>query len=226
MATEAQIAANRANSTHSTGPRTPTGLANSSANATSFGLFTVQDFVAEGENDAHAAFIATWRNQLLPVGPIEETFAIEITRAAWRLRRCARVESELAPANQLDPMLDPASAPIQTAVDRAHLHAHNKLRRSITELRRIQTERQFRETTFPEDVDPELGLASARDLAKFFAAQARHQLTERRLNDLINMEAIVDATAPPANWVRSAQQQNNAGHMAESSGHMAESVII
>jgi hypothetical protein len=220
MASAAQIAANRNNAARSTGPRTPEGKARAAANAISFGLFNVRDFVAPGEDAEYAQFVAAWRSHLSPTGPAEEAFAIEITRAAWRLRRCALVESELGDhdlaanpqpsADHIDPMLDPETQPLQNALDRAHLNAHNKLRRSIAELRRLQTENHFRAGAFPDDTDHELGLTDCRDLAKDFAARSRHQMTERRLNQLATIEDVIEATIPkPAeDWLRSAENQN------------------
>ena len=48
---EAQHAANKANAAHSTGPKTPTGKSRSSKNRLTFGLFTISDFVREGDSN-------------------------------------------------------------------------------------------------------------------------------------------------------------------------------
>jgi hypothetical protein len=174
------------------------------SNAISFGLFSVTDFVRPAEAPEYATFTAAWRKQLAATGPAEETIAIEITRAAWRLRRCALTESELAdPAadQQLDPLIDPATAPLQTAIDRAHTNAHSRLLRSMAELRRLQTERQFREVLLgdgKEDndeatTDPTLGLANCQEIARNHASEARRKLW-------------VVPPAPAENWVCSAQK--------------------
>jgi hypothetical protein len=204
MATPAQIAANRRNAEHSTGARSPEGKARVASNAISFGLFSVTDFVRPAEAPEYATFIAAWRKQLAATGPAEETIAVEITRAAWRLRRCALTESELAdPAadRQLDPLIDPATAPLQTAIDRAHTNAHSRLLRSMAELRRLQTERHFREALLGDDqeasdretADPTLGLTNCMNLTKVYAIEARRKLW-------------VLPPAPTQNWVCSADQ--------------------
>lgn len=197
MATAAQIEANRQNALRSTGPRTPEGKARAAANAISLGLFTTRDFVAEGDESEYGQFVAVWCQHLQPTGPAEETFAIEIIRAAWRLRRCAFIESNLEPGSpELDPMLDPATQLLQLTVDRAHSSAQNKLRRSIAELRRIQTERHYREFVIPENIDSALGLADFRSLDKSFARMDRASDNQ-------------PSTVPdPENWLRSAENQN------------------
>jgi len=53
------------------------------------GLFAVHNFVRPEEEAGHTTFAEAWSKQLAATGPAEEAFAIEITRAAWRLRRCA-----------------------------------------------------------------------------------------------------------------------------------------
>jgi hypothetical protein len=222
MATPAQIAANQRNAANSTGPRTAEGKSRSAANATTFGLFTTNDFVLPEEQSEYQHFTANWHEELQPTGPSEEAFAIEIVRAAWRLRRCSAVEARLETILS-DPMLDPTTAPIQTAVDRAHTRAHGILRRSITELRLLQTERQIRERLLNADDNPNLGLASTRQFLAAIAADDRAHMKRRRLEGLHTVEDIIDATLPPCapqtptqapkpseNWLRSVPTARNA----------------
>ena len=75
MATEAQIEANRRNAQHSTGPRTEAGKANSSRNATKFGLFSTNNCVLPGEEEFYDHFCHTIWDSLVPVGSIEELTA-------------------------------------------------------------------------------------------------------------------------------------------------------
>jgi hypothetical protein len=217
MATTAQIEANRRNSHFSTGPRTLEGKARAAANSISFGLFTTRDFVAPGQEAEYAQFVDAWRKHLQASGPAEETFAIEITRAAWRLRRCALVESNLADhdraaaeinAEQLDPMLDPETRLFQLSVDRAHTSAQNKLRRTIVELRRIQTERHYREYVIPENMDPALGLADFRSLDKSFDEKERAGKRNSSFEDLIDAAVGQPIVPGSENWLRFAENQN------------------
>ena len=89
MPTEAQIDANRRNAQQSTGPRTEAGKANSSRNATKFGLFATNNCVLPGDEDLYDHLCHSLWDALAPVGPLEEVTAGEYVRATWLLRRCA-----------------------------------------------------------------------------------------------------------------------------------------
>jgi hypothetical protein len=136
MATAAQIAANQ-------------------TNAVTFGLFTNRDFVLPNENEEYAALSSALRAELNPQGTLEETFATAILGATWRLRRCAAVEARMAlaanEADALDPMeADEPTRRLQISIDRSRAQAHNLLRRSLTELRRLQTQRNIRVELFDD----------------------------------------------------------------------------
>jgi hypothetical protein len=180
MATEAQIAANRINAQASTGATTAAGKARSSRNALSTGLFSRGDFVLPDEQAQYAEFCASFQTHLEPEGPIEQTLTAEIIHAAWRMRRCSAVAAGLT--GSLDPMVDPAAAQTQQAVDRARNDAHRAFQRSLSELRRLQTERQFRTESFPEDFDPPaLGIASFKDMAPALMIDTQRQLLLQKL---------------------------------------------
>jgi hypothetical protein len=180
MATEAQIAANRINAQASTGAATAAGKARSSRNALSSGLFSRGDFVLPDEQAQYAEFCASFQTHLEPEGPIEQTLSAEIIHAAWRMRRCSAVAAGLT--GSLDPMVDPAAAQTQQAVDRARNDAHRAFQRSLSELRRLQTERQFRTESFPEDFDPPaLGIASFKDMAPALMIDTQRQLLLQKL---------------------------------------------
>ena len=142
MATIAQIAANRENALSSTGPKTEEGKSRTARNAVSQGLFAMKDFVLPEESLEHEQFCDAFWLELGPTGPMQETYATEIVRAAWRLRRCGLVEANLASESAIDPMQNEANFKIQTAVDRARAQANSILRRSHAELRRLKTEQR------------------------------------------------------------------------------------
>ncbi|HEX4133230.1 MAG TPA: SEC-C domain-containing protein [Bryobacteraceae bacterium] len=184
MATDAQLAANRANAQASTGPATATGKANSSRNALSSGLFSQGDFVRTDEHEQYAEFCGAFTKDLAPQGAIELTLSAEIIHAAWRLRRCSAIEATLTPANGLDPIADEASeGRAWRAVDRARAQATRTLHRTIAELRRIQTERQHRVEFLPKDFDRSVGLASLRDILPSSAAGVQRRLLQHKLGN-------------------------------------------
>ena len=59
------------------------------------GLFSAGDFVLRDETEIYTEFCAAYEADLVPVGPVEQTFAAEIIHAAWRLRRCSTLEDSI-----------------------------------------------------------------------------------------------------------------------------------
>ncbi|HEY3824346.1 MAG TPA: SEC-C metal-binding domain-containing protein [Bryobacteraceae bacterium] len=191
MATDAQIAANRANAQASTGPATAAGKANSSRNALSSGLFSQGDFVRSDEHEQYAEFCGAFTKDLAPQGAIELTLSAEIIHAAWRLRRCSAIEATLTPANDLDPIADEASeGRAWRAVDRARAQATRTLHRTIAELRRIQTERQHR-AEFLQDFDRSVGLASLRDFLPPSPMDVRRRLFQNKKTEFTKQSQSV-----------------------------------
>ena len=145
MTSERQMAANRANALHSTGPKTPEGKAVVRLNALRHGLLT-RDVVLPGE-DADA-FEDLWnqvRADRSPVGPIEEVLVDRIVNAMWRLQRLARVETALFhwrvygfKADRLShevrsyekTILDPMVLPVEITDKAAHAEAKEALGRA------------------------------------------------------------------------------------------------
>ncbi|HKD07116.1 MAG TPA: SEC-C metal-binding domain-containing protein [Bryobacteraceae bacterium] len=123
--------------TTATGPRTPEGKARSSQNATKIGLYTARDFILKGEEDEYIEGFNDLMRELDPQTPLEKLFATEIMSANWRLRRCRVIEADLA----LQPETDEKT---QRSVDRARTQSHVIVRRSMSELRKLQTERVIR----------------------------------------------------------------------------------
>jgi SEC-C motif len=202
MATEAQIAANRRNAESSTGPRTKDGKSRSSRNAVTFGIYSAADFVLPEDSRLYHHFCDNFRRELSPESPFEQTLAAEIVHAAWRLRRCSVVESNMVESgidSQLDPMADPAAAPTQNAVDRARAQSHRNLYRATAELRRLQTERQVRVECLPKDFDINGigGLTSIKDLEPILALDLRRKLLIHKLEGTDTLETIMRLTNPP-----------------------------
>jgi hypothetical protein len=202
MPTEAQTAANIANAHASTGPRTPSGKDASSRNATTLGLFTLHDFVRPAECDEYSQLGEGLRAQLNPEGALEDAFAAAIIGAAWRLRRCALLEARMAQTCELDPMEDDSASPLQTSVDRARAQSHNLLRRSIAELRRLQTQRTIRLELFAAAEAPTPNLTSYSDVGICLNSHDRGKLLARKLDGIDTVAAVagfgIEAPAPAA----------------------------
>src|SRR5580658_276878 len=134
------------------------------------------NFVRPEEESIWKDFNASFWSQFAPVGPVEAFLATEIVRAAWRIRRCNNAEAVLI--NHLsdplqDPMQDPATISTQTVIDRSRSQAEHSFGRSIPELRRIQTERQFRNESFPEGTSlASFGVASFKQILPAMARKS------------------------------------------------------
>jgi hypothetical protein len=146
--------------TRHTGPRTEAGKAISSRNSTKHGLFAQRDFVLEGEDEEYARTFTELMTELSPGSVLEQTFATEIMGATWRLRRCGILEFDLARSEDRGPDAQDA---IQKSIDRARFQSHNILRRSLGELRKLQTERHTRILQLPDGPVPtDLGVTDTR----------------------------------------------------------------
>ena len=87
-----KVTANRANSSHSTGPKSSAGKAKSRLNALKHGLRAEQVVIPGEDPQAFEAECAAWSADWQPRS---HTRAILVERAAatsWRLRRCVRIE--------------------------------------------------------------------------------------------------------------------------------------
>jgi hypothetical protein len=192
---------NEANHNGPTGPRTEEGKAISSQNALQTGLFAKQDFVLPDEYVEYSQTQLVLMNELSPEGILEQTFADEIMSANWRLRRCRLTEAALAMRSLEDATFDDEKLDRkQRSIDRARTAAHSVLRRSMAELRRLQTERQTRlevdETEFPglTDTVKVLRAIKAAETDDYRqppepAPAARQRIT---LADLENLMALAD----------------------------------
>jgi hypothetical protein len=95
MASDARIAANRANAEKSTGPRSEEGKAASSRNALKHGMTARSYIVFDEEWDDFLAFHEKLRQDYEPRGTAEEEIVERIVMAAWCLRRCWRIEAAM-----------------------------------------------------------------------------------------------------------------------------------
>jgi hypothetical protein len=163
----------------STGPTTETGKERSSRNATKNGLFSAHDLILDSETEEYAQTLTSLFYQLSPEGVLEETFVSEIMTATWRLRRCRILEQNLT--TELPPK-------DQTSVDRARAQSHNILRRSMAELRKLQTERTIRLQLTDLEIP---GLADSKQVLVTLALHKKQALDSRKSADLDTLEGLM-----------------------------------
>jgi hypothetical protein len=163
MATPAQLAANRANAQHSTGPRSVEGKSASRFNALKHGIHA-ETAVIPGEDPAeYDELAAEYRHRFLPETP-DETYHVQtMIDSDWQKRRLGQLETELyvilaaeAPGLSMAAALLSASPAAKLlARTQRQLAAHQRAwYRAFTELRR-QREREEDEVFEPASVPAE-----------------------------------------------------------------------
>jgi hypothetical protein len=90
-----RAAINRANSAHSTGPRTESGKQRSSQNALSHGLTARTAVLPTEDPDTYQRHIQQFLDEYAPATPTETQLVHEIGNTAWRLNRIPFLEAEL-----------------------------------------------------------------------------------------------------------------------------------
>ena len=163
MATDAQIAANRANAQLSSGPTSETGKATCSQNAVRHSLTARGLIVLPGQEETFAGFEDCYRRDLQPITELEESIFKVILESAWNLERCRRAQAQLyaqAEDAGVDPLLDEAIEAKYGRIQKYARQYQNSMFRALRELARLQTEAQFRHHIRPltseEACDPEL----------------------------------------------------------------------
>jgi len=91
----ARTARNRANASHSTGPKTEAGKKRSSLNAYRHGLSGQTIILPAEDLDAYHKFTQQFFNDLKPVGTIEKQLVQSLADTSWRLNRVAALENNL-----------------------------------------------------------------------------------------------------------------------------------
>jgi hypothetical protein len=187
MSTPNRIEINRANSQHSTGPKTEAGKQRSSLNALRHGL--TGQLVVMPTEDLHAyqRHLTSFTDEYYPKGATEAHLVQALADASWRLNRVAVLEANLltlAAANQPDPLAD-APGQIQAAMAIvASLESQSKALANLS-LHSQRLSRQFEKT-----------VAQLRELQKIRHAKEKHDLDN--LLDVVKMYECKGETYRPS----------------------------
>ncbi len=150
-----RAAINRANSLHSTGPRTLAGKLRSSLNALQHGLTSRTAVLPTEDPAAFERHIQQFLAEYQPATPTETQLVHELANTAWRLNRIPLLEAQfLARAAALP--ADPESNPSMTfdifdahrAIATLGLYSQRlsrQFQKTLTHLRDLQAERRERE---------------------------------------------------------------------------------
>ncbi len=203
MSTPAQRMASIANAQASTGPRSEEGLATSSKNAIKTGLYAATDFIRPGEEAHYAAIARRLQTELVPVTLLEENLVDEILRAMWKLTRCAQIEgafaAQLATGSEPapDPMQHESAARLQLSVDRARAQSHRLLHKCTAELRKLQTERQYRNESLPAGTDiAHFGICDWQSISKALEQKITATARRQQRASMAELDAMLDAPLP------------------------------
>jgi hypothetical protein len=136
-----RTAINRANSRHSTGPRTDSGKQRSSLNALRHGLTAASAVLPSEDQAAYDTHRRQFLDEYQPATPTETQLTQELIDTAWRLKRIPLLESELFSQNPSPQTLIPMLATLG-------LHYHRlsrQFQKAVDHLRDIQADRAERE---------------------------------------------------------------------------------
>jgi hypothetical protein len=164
---------NRANSQHSTGPKTEAGKWRSSLNALRHGL-TGQIVVMPTEDLAcYRSHVKSFTDEYHPKGATEAQLVQQLADTSWRLNRAAALEADLltlAAARQPDPLAEAPDEVQATMAIAAALESQSKALMNLS-LHTQRLSRQFERT-----------VTQLRDIQKTRLAAERDQL-----DDLVNI---------------------------------------
>ena len=172
MTSDKQIEANRRNAHKSTGPRTQEGKARVGSNAVKHGLLS-QDVLVPGEDrEALRELSEQLREELEPVGELEDILVDRIVAAHWRLRRLGRVEADIfinfyRASNNLGGafMQDSHHANAFSKLSRYEVPIERSLYKALHELQRLQAARRAEDNVSPPlAIDVEVSGGSGKGL--------------------------------------------------------------
>jgi len=159
----AQLAANRANAQHSTGPKTEQGKTTASLNAVKTALTGRTVLLPTDDAAEYERFLRAYEKEFKPVGQRESDLVQSIADLSWRLRRIPALEAaifarghlEFAESfNEHNPSLRPSMIELETFLkyekQLRNLHVQEarlsrRREKETAELRQLQQERKGKE---------------------------------------------------------------------------------
>jgi len=143
-----RAAINRANSQHSTGPRTEAGKQRSALNALTHGLTCRTAVLPSEDPAAYEQHRRQFLEEYRPATPTETQLVHELADTSWRLNRIPLLEADLLSRAQSPAPSPQSPAPAVAALATLGLHGQRLSRqfhKTLEHLREIQLERRQRE---------------------------------------------------------------------------------
>ena len=140
-----RTAINRANSEHSTGPRTDEGKARSSQNALRHGLLSRTPVLPSEDQAAYEQHCRQFFDEYRPATPTETQLTQELADTAWRLNRIPALEANLLKRAGQAMEVDIADATRTLSTLGLHgARLSRQFQKTLQQLREIQTDRHER----------------------------------------------------------------------------------
>jgi hypothetical protein len=133
-----RTAINRANSQHSTGPRTDSCKQRSSLNALRHGLTAASAILPSEDQAAYDAHRSGFFDEYQPATPTETQLVQELVDTAWRINRIPALEAALLDRADLD-IVDAHRALANLSIQGQRLS--RQFQKTVDQLRDIQAER-------------------------------------------------------------------------------------
>ncbi len=138
-----RAAINRANSQHSTGPRTDPGKQRSSLNALRHGLTAASPVLLSEDPAAYESHRAQFFDEYQPATATETQLVQELTDTSWRLNRIPLIEAKLLSGADSLPIMD-AHRLLSNLGIQAH-RLSRQFQKAVETLRGIQSARRDHE---------------------------------------------------------------------------------
>jgi hypothetical protein len=183
MTTPTKMTSNRQNALQSTGPQTQEGKAIASKNATKHGLLSREVLLPNENAEALAELAQRLREDLQPVGELEDLLVDRVVALFWRLRRLVRVEGGIFTSNLYEELAERAERKARSYEQNTSLEAMMMSVRITDEKKRAEALAQAKEM---RDLQAEessiVALAFARDVsgADAFSKLSRYETAIER----------------------------------------------
>jgi hypothetical protein len=204
-----KLAANRRNASHSTGPRTDEGKANSSPNAAKLRLYAKRLIISDDDRPEFEQLQRTLRHSLKPIGAIEESLFDRVLLNSWQLRRTEILETEMwfksgidrdgndNPDDRTDPLLDEYEAKQAERLIRLRNTFETRYYRALKELRTIQTDRTLARIVHPQIIENNSALVSSSEIIKRTHLRILPTTSKRHIRAANASERAESATPAP-----------------------------
>ncbi|MGA3204278.1 MAG: hypothetical protein ABSF12_17440 [Bryobacteraceae bacterium] len=147
MSTPNRVEINRANSQHSTGPKTESGKQRSSQNALRHGLTSQIVVMPTEELEACQLHLKSFVEEYDPKGATESNLVQALADASWRLNRVGALETNLLMVGDLE-----SQAKALANLSMHSLRLSRQFERTVTQLRALQEIRLAKERSDLHDL--------------------------------------------------------------------------